>query len=104
MTSLPSSYELYCSGYQPINDPSKQSIDWTKVPTSGSNAVKPNSNYIPPASSNAIEDTVSLTVREFNNLVQLLVNQTERIAELEFKLAKNGTSKVKVNRLRCCRK
>lgn len=104
MIFLPSRLELYCSGYQPINDPSKQSVDWSKVPTSGSNAVKPNSNYVPPASNNAIEDTVSFTVQEFNNLVQLLVSQTERIAELEFKLAKSRASKVKVNKLRCSRK
>lgn len=38
------------TGYQPINDPSKQTVDWSKVPTSGSNAFKPNPNYMPPAS------------------------------------------------------
>lgn len=27
-------------GYQPINDPYKQTVDWPKVPTTGSNAVK----------------------------------------------------------------
>lgn len=69
-----------------------------------SNAVKPNPNYVPPASNGTTEDTISFTVQEFNNLVQLLVSQTERIAELEFKLAKNGASKVKVNKLRCSRK
>lgn len=47
---MPSRYELYCSGYQPINDPSKQSVAESEVPTSGSNAVKPNPNYVPPAS------------------------------------------------------
>ncbi len=98
---MPSRLDLYCNGYQPVGDPTTKSVDWSKPPSSGSNAAKPNPNYVPPASSKVLEDTVSLTVREFNNLVQLLVSQTERIAELEFKLAKNGTLKVKVNKLRC---
>ena len=27
-------------GYQPINDPSKQTVDWSKLPTTGSNVTK----------------------------------------------------------------
>lgn len=40
------------SSYQPIGDPTTKDVNWPKPPTTGSNAFKPNPNYIPPASVN----------------------------------------------------
>lgn len=89
------------NGYQPIGDPTIKEVNWPKPPTSGSNAVRLNPDCVSLTTGNAFKGRVSLTLKEFNNLVELIVDQTKRIAELEFKLAKNGTSKVKVNKLRC---
>ena len=78
MISLPSRYELYCNGYQPINSPSEQSVDWSKVPTSGSNAVKPNPNYVPPASCTTanlqyIVELQKRLIEEQDNLIKYLL-------------------------------
>lgn len=40
---MPSRLELYCNGYQPIGDSVNNEVNWPEPPTTGSNAVKPNS-------------------------------------------------------------
>ena len=73
---MPSRLELYCSGYdiskvpkirENIEKAAKEGTNPPKPPTSGNNAYKPNSNYVPPSSKN--KDDVILTFREYNDML-----------------------------------
>ena len=77
-------------GYQPIGDPSTKSVNWSKPPTTGSNAYKPNPNYVPQATIHTpCDSTQVIYVNESNSKRIKRLNRENkdlqnRIKELEY--------------------
>ena len=61
------SYNLKEDILRAAGDLTTKEVCWPKPPTTGSNAFKPNPKYIPPASKN--KDDVTLTFREYNDML-----------------------------------
>ena len=114
---MPSRLELYCSGYElskvpkireSIEKAAKEGTNPPKPPTSGSNAYKPNPNYVPPSSKN--KDNVILTFREYNDMLtkiyylegktRWLESVNKHLAEEIQSLQKQSLSR-KLRKVRC---
>lgn len=76
-------------GYQPIGDPSTKSVNWSKPPTTFSNAYKSNPNYAPPTTIHTpCDSTQVIYVNESNSKRIKRLNREnkdlqDRIKELE---------------------
>ena len=62
-------------GYQPISDPSTKEVHF-KPPNTGSNAVKP--DYIPAPSIKVNSNEITLTFKEYNDLLSKIYFLEER--------------------------
>lgn len=91
---MPNRLELYCSGYEPINDPSTKTVDCDK----------------PSTSSKVNKDDVVLTFREYNDMLttihylegkaRWLENVNEHLGE-EIELLQKQLLSKKLRKVRC---